>query len=300
MLGVRLDNLNELEVPLPPLPEQRAIVAKLERLFTELDRSVAELEVAREKLGVYRQSVLKEAFAGRLTEGWRERQHEPYLTPQPRNSSKFKADISSFDLTLPQQWQVEALGNLSNGVQYGTSAKSLKEGSIPVLRMGNMQNGRLDWSDLKYSVDQTEITKYKLSKGDVLFNRTNSPEWVGKTAIYNEEQPAIFAGYLIRINQDINFLDGQYLTYFLNSHTAKMHGNRVKTDGVNQSNINGKKLSSYPIPLPSLIEQHQVVQEIDSRFSVADHLEREIGVSLERARGLRQGVLKRAFAGELI
>lgn len=86
-----------------------------------------------------------------------------------------------------------------NKPSYGSSAKSDKEGKIPVLRMGNIQNGKIDWSDLVYSSNDDEIKKYTLEKNDVLFNRTNSPELVGKTAIYKGEQKAIYAGYLIKM-----------------------------------------------------------------------------------------------------
>lgn len=99
---------------------------------------------------------------------------------------------------------------------YGTSSKSNKEGLIPVLRMGNLQGGKLDWTDLVYTSDTIEIEKYKLEYNDVLFNRTNSPELVGKTAIYKSEQPAIYAGYLIRV-QCLPDLNPDYLNYHLNS-----------------------------------------------------------------------------------
>jgi type I restriction enzyme, S subunit len=125
--------------------------------------------------------------------------------------------------------------------------------------MGNMQGGKIDWEDLKYSSNSEEIKQYLLQKDDVLFNRTNSHELVGKTVIYKGEKPAIFAGYLIRLNHIKKIVDGSYLNYFLNSHPAKVYGSLVKTDGVNQSNINGEKLSNYPIPICSFAEQNQIV-----------------------------------------
>ncbi|MGH7451886.1 MAG: restriction endonuclease subunit S, partial [bacterium] len=191
------------------------------------------------------------------------------------------------------------MGNLSMGVEYGSAKKSKEEGKIPVIRMGNLQNGVIVWDDLVYTDDEDEINQYLLRKDDVLFNRTNSPELVGKTAIYKGERPAVFAGYLIRINQ-VTDVDARYLNYFLNSHIAKNHGNRVKTDGVNQSNINGEKLGHYPFPLVSTEEQHQIAQEIESRLSVCDKLEESIKESLQKAEALRQSILKKAFAGKLV
>ena len=133
-----------------------------------------------------------------------------------------------------------------------------------------------------------------------MFNRTNSPEWVGKTVQYKGERPAIFAGYLIRLNHIQSIIDGRYLNHYLNSHPAKVYGSYVKTDGVNQSNINGEKLSNYPIPICSLKEQNQIVQEIEFRLSVCDKVEESIAESLEKATALRQTILKKAFEGKLL
>ncbi len=92
---------------------------------------------------------------------------------------------------LPTGWVWGKLGLMTLGVEYGTSAKSLKEGEKPVLRMGNIQNAKFEWDDLVYTSNQEEIAKYTLLKNDVLFNRTNSPELVGKTAIYKDERAFI-------------------------------------------------------------------------------------------------------------
>ena len=201
---------------------------------------------------------------------------------------------------LPKGWEMSTIGKVSYNVEYGSGTKSKKEGKIPVLRMGNIQNGIFDWNDLVYSDDDVEINKYLLKKNDVLFNRTNSAELVGKTAIYKGEQPAIFAGYLIRINRIEELIDASYLTYYLNTKEAKKYGNSVRSFGVNQSNINGTKLKTYPIPLPLLEEQHQIVQEIESRLSVADKMEESIAQSLQQAEALRQSILKKAFSGQLL
>jgi type I restriction enzyme, S subunit len=266
----------ELEIPLPPLAEQQRIVARLEELFSELDAGLASLRTAAQQLKTYRQAVLKWAFEGRLT-----------------NESVNEGG-------LPAGWKWVKLGEVASSVEYGSAAKSKAAGKIPVLRMGNIQNGKFDWDDLVYTDDDAEIEKYLLKKNDVLFNRTNSAELVGKTAIYKGERPAIFAGYLIRINRIASLIEAEYLTYFLNSHTAKSYGNTVKSFGVNQSNINGAKLKTYPIPLCSLEEQRRIVQEIESRLSVCDKLEETIAAALRQAEALRQSVLQQAFTGKLL
>ena len=114
---------------------------------------------------------------------------------------------------FPVGWIKTKLEDVCKKVEYGSSAKSKSEGEIPVLRMGNIQNGVIDWNDLVYTTDQEEIDKYLLKHNDILFNRTNSAEHVGKTAIYKSEKPAIFAGYLIRIHRKEDLIDADFLKY---------------------------------------------------------------------------------------
>ena len=201
---------------------------------------------------------------------------------------------------LPESWVWRKLGSLTCGVKYGTAAKSAKAGTAPVLRMGNIQNAKFDWADLVYTSDDDEISEYLLHDGDVLFNRTNSPELVGKTAIYRGERRAIFAGYLIRVNHIRSVADSQYVNLFLNSHVARKYGNSVKTDGVNQSNINGTKLSNYPFPCCSIEEQREVASILEKTLSLVDETEAGISQELQKADALRQSVLKKAFAGQLV
>ena len=185
-------------------------------------------------------------------------------------------------------------------VEYGTAEKSAKSGVIPVLRMGNIQNTKFTWEDLVYTSDDDEIAEYLLHYGDVLFNRTNSPELVGKTAMYRDEYPAIFAGYLIRVNHIRTVVDSQYMNLFLNSHIARQYGNSVKTDGVNQSNINGDKLSNYPFPYCSIEEQREISSILEKMISLFDETESDIIQELQKADALRQSILKTAFAGQLV
>ncbi len=201
---------------------------------------------------------------------------------------------------LPKSWVWEKLGWLTCGVQYGTSTKSVAVGKVPVLRMGNIQNAQFDWTDLAYTSDNDEVAEYLLYDGDVLFNRTNSPELVGKTAIYKGGPPAIFAGYLIRVNHNRTIANSQYVNLFLNSQVARQHGNSVKTDGVNQSNINGVKLSNYPFPHCTIEEQRVVVSVLEKMLSLVDETEAEISQALQKANVLRQSILKQAFSGKLV
>lgn len=204
------------------------------------------------------------------------------------------------DNEIPDSWVWLQIGNVSSGPEYGTSSKSSPFGDVPVVRMGNLQKSRIDWTDLVYSSDRDEVDGYTLYPGDILFNRTNSPELVGKAAIYRGERPAIFAGYLIRVNHINSIVNSEYLNYFFASGLALQQGAELKTDGVNQSNINGKKLASYYFPCCSMDEQEALVNDLDSKMSEIDQMEVVLQVSLQRAESLKQSILKQAFSGRLV
>ncbi|WP_336019876.1 restriction endonuclease subunit S [Acinetobacter lwoffii] len=225
---------------------------------------------------------------------------KPTKPRAPKDVQKLTNDTLSTLPAIPSEWYWDTLGNITSSVEYGTSAKSQESGSVPVIRMGNIQQGVIDWDDLVYTSDEQEIKQYDLKAGDVLFNRTNSPELVGKTAIYKGEQPAIFAGYLIRVNHYSNLIDSNFLNYYLNSHIAKTYGNSVKTDGVNQSNINGEKLQNYPFPFCSLEEQLEIVKIISNFLDKEKVTRQYLDSELKRAHLLKQSILQKAFSGELV
>lgn len=184
--------------------------------------------------------------------------------------------------------------------QYGTSEKSEKSGDVVVLRMGNLQDGKIDWGDLVYTSNTDDVIKFSLKKGDVLFNRTNSPELVGKTSINDGKYPAIFAGYLIKIYNTPEKLNSYYLNYILNSPYAKDYCMSVKTDGVSQSNINAQKLAAFEIPLPSLPEQEEIVRRVDKLFALADKIEQRYKNAKAKLTRTEKAIYAKAFRGELV
>ena len=318
---------------LPPIYLQEYIVAKIDELFDELDKGFESLNTAKRKLEQYRQSVLKQAFEGELTAKWREKNkdkieptekllerinrerdldyqrrlsaggasHKGRARPRKPKTLKSYAQLEhQVNWSYPTSWLGGHIGFLTYRPEYGTSSKSSQSGDVPVLRMGNLQNSTIDWSDLKFTSDKVDIKKYQLTKGDVLFNRTNSPELVGKTAIYVDNREAIFAGYLIRLNQLRKVCDAHYLNYYLNSPFARNHCAKVKTDGVNQSNINGQKLTQFPIPIPTIEEQRKITSILEQCINVAKHLEKQVTSQIQRSASLRQSILKSAFSGKLL
>ena len=190
-----------------------------------------------------------------------------------------------------------------DSMQYGTSDKATSsDKGIPVLRMGNIQDGKLDYSKLKYFDKKYEdLNKYLLEDGDLLFNRTNSAELVGKSALYKKYHPkSIFASYLIRVKVNKSIYSSEFLNYYINSSFGRDFIKSVVSQNVGQANVNGTKLRNMNVPLVRLIQQTQIVEEIEKRFSEADNLEKAIDDSLEKSEALRQSILKKAFEGQLV
>lgn len=160
---------------------------------------------------------------------------------------------------LPPDWEVLPLGTMVQSIEYGSSAPSRSTGLIPVLRMGNLQDGNIDWNDLVYTSDREEIRRYELHDGDVLFNRTNTIDLVGKTSLFDDGPKAIFAGYLIRIVVAPDKLDARYLNYFMNTKAARRYGASVLSVAVGQANINGTKLRTYPISVPPTVREQRAI-----------------------------------------
>ena len=196
-------------------------------------------------------------------------------------------------------WVWCKLEDIVSELKYGTSEKSSSVGKIAVLRMGNITNvGTIDYSNLVYSSNDEDIKQYSLEKYDLLFNRTNSSEWVGKTAIYKDEQPAIYAGYLIRIRPLL--ISPDYLNTVMNSGYYREWCYNVKTDAVNQSNINAQKLSQLMIPIPPLREQGRIVAEIDKWISLIDIVKNGKGDLQTVIKQAKNKILDLAIHGKLV
>ena len=207
-------------------------------------------------------------------------------------------DKSEAPFEIPANWEWVRLGDVASDFQYGSAEKSQVEGKVAVLRMGNInRQGQIDYGDLVYTSNDAEIAKYLLNKNDVLFNRTNSPEWVGKTAIYKGEIPAIYAGYIIRIRPHFN---SDYLNYLMCSDYERNWSKEVKTDGVHQSNINAQKLIAFAIPLPPLAEQQRIVAKIEEAFAEIDAIEKNKELLKTHIKQTRQKILDLAIHGKLV
>ncbi|AJD91996.1 hypothetical protein JMA_26790 [Jeotgalibacillus malaysiensis] len=286
--GFNKDDLDSLLFPLPPIREQKRIVAKIEELLPYIEQyNKAYLEV--EKLNKkfpedMQKSILQYAIQGKLVEQreeegaaeelYQEIQEEKKRLIEEGKIKKTKAlpEISEDEIpfNVPESWKWVSIGQTCANVMYGTSKKSSKSGEVPVLRMGNLQNGKIDYNNLVYTSDKKEVEKYKLEENDLLFNRTNSQELVGKTAIYKKEQPAIFAGYLVKFTPIL--VNSDYLNYVMQSDYYWRYCQTVRSDAIGQSNINAEKLKRFIFPLPPLNEQKRIVRKIEEILLYAQQL----------------------------
>ena len=277
---VTINNAVELTFSIPDLETQQAIVSKIEELFNELDKGIEDLKTAQQQLKTYRQSVLKWAFEGKLT------------------------NENVKDGELPEFWEMVDMSKVIEKPKYGTSKKcDYGINGFGVLRIPNIAKGIVDSSDLKFAkFDEKEIETYSLKEGDILTIRSNgSVDLVGKCALISKKDEGyLYAGYLIRLRPIMNKVNPKYLINILTSIDLRnqIEDKAKSTSGVN--NINSEELSTLKIQLPPLEEQHLIVQEIESRLSVADKMEESINQSLQQAEALRQSILKRAFKGELV
>ncbi len=291
--GAAIPHLNKelffnLLFPVPPLAEQERIVAKIEELlplvseYDGVEKRISALNT--EFPDKLRKSILQQAVQGKLTE--RDPSDEPAIELLDRiraekakliAEGKIKKEkiipvISEEDqlFDIPDTWTWTTIADTCTNIQYGTSEKSAPSGKVAVLRMGNLQGGKIDYSNLVYTSNDYDIERCHLEYNDLLFNRTNSKELVGKTAIYKAEIPAIYAGYLIRVTPIM--IDSNYLNYVMQSHFFKKYCLAVKTDAIGQSNINAEKLKRFVFPLPPLAEQKRIVARVEEVLAMCDAL----------------------------
>jgi type I restriction enzyme S subunit len=259
--SVNQQDIKRIHFSYPPLSKQLSIVDNLNSAFYEIDNAI-------------------EA-----------------TTQNIKNASNLLVNFITRKINeAAENFPTIKLGEACNGVEYGTSAKSLSEGKVPVIRMGNLSNGAIDFTDLVYTNDLEDIAKYSLKAGDVLFNRTNSPIHVGKTAIFNGGLEAIFAGYLIRVNYKKELINPEYLNLYLNSERIRKHGFSVMSHSINQANINGSKLKEYPFVMPSMEVQSEIAFSVAALKAEVDKLIATYEAKVANLNILKTSILTKAFA----
>jgi len=264
---IPLGNLRKIEIPLPTLETQTLIVSKIEELFSELDKGIEDLKTAQQQLKTYRQSVLKYAFEGRLT------------------NKKVK------DGLLPKGWKVAKMSDVIQLSPLKHKPEKVEDLFYIGLEHIEKQTGKLKST---VGIEKIKTVKNKFLPGDILYGKLRP----NLNKVYLSKEEGVCSTDILVLKLAKNCL-GKYLhqimisTHFVNEMSEN-------TSGVNLPRVSTKFIMNFEIPLPTVEEQNLIILEIESRLSVADKMEESIGQSLLQAEALRQSILKKAFSGDLI
>lgn len=344
---VAFDQIGDFELLVPPPGEQRRIVEKIETLFDEIDRGVESLRAAKNTIVLYRQSLLKSAFEGRLTAEWRaqnpdkiespnallarireerqaryqaaleeweravaewqrggEKGRKPTKPKRPTNFAVKASAVTDVFAGVPTQWlwfSVFCLGHVTGGL-----TKNQKRNALPLkakyLRVANVYSNRLDLDKImEIGITEDELRKTRLATGDLLFVEGNgSIEQIGRVAIWDDSVPNMtHQNHLIRFRAN-GSLSPYFALYFMMSPIGRelITAQASSTSGLHTLSIS--KVEKLPVPFCSPAEQAEIVRFLDTCLDAAEMLDKEIDAALARADALRQSILKRAFAGQLV
>lgn len=262
-----IGDIRKTNVALPPLPEQR----KIATILYMVDRAIEKTEEIIEQTHTVKKALTQDVFHGR------HKDFKDYRTTPVGE--------------IPIHWSVSSIGDVVHTAQYGISESLSEEGQYPIFRMNNIVNGKMVDEPLKYiDLEDDEFEKYRVKKGDVLFNRTNSLELVGKTGIYELKGDHVFASYLVRLQTNAK-ADSHYLNYYMNSSEAQNRMMDFATKGVSQANINANSIQQVKLPLPPVEEQKEVVARLNSIDSQIKSNEQYKSQLKRLKRGLMQDLL---------
>lgn len=240
--SLRFKDLISISITLPSLSEQQAIASELDAIQKIIEDYKAQLA----DLDVLAQSIFLDTFGDPISN--------------------------------PKGWEKVFFASLTKSINYGTSLPAVDGGKYKYIRMGNItDNGYMDFKDLKYiNIPDSDLEKYMVHKGDILFNRTNSRDKVGKTACFMEDEPMIIAGYIIRVRLNELKALPSYIAIAFNTPKMKDFLKNLARGSVGQANINSKELSSIPIPLPPLILQQQFAEQVEAIEKQKDLLREQL------------------------
>ena len=261
----------EIVVPIPELREQQAIAALL-RIVQEVSR--LQLEHVQSL-----QALKRTAMQTLFTRGLRgEAQKETEVGP------------------VPEGWEVAAIDDVAVTTQYGLSVRGQTSGTYPILRMNCQEDGKVHYRNLQFvDLDSESYDTFRLRPGDLLFNRTNSIALVGRMAIIEDDRPAVFASYLVRLVVEVDRCIPEFLNYFMNWPRTQEEIKKLASRAVGQANINASKLRTVLFPLPAIDEQHNIAAILDTIDRKID-LHRKKRAVLEE---LFKALLHKLMTGEI-
>ena len=271
--GIGQPNVNgtklaQIKIPVVPIDKQREIVAEIEKQFSRLDEAVANLKRVKANLKRYKAAILKAAVEGRL-------------------------------VPTEDKWTPIMLGDIALSIRNGYSSKPNAESGTPILRISAVRPMALDAADVRYlSGNLKAYESFLISPGDVLFTRYNgNRDYVGVCAyVPSGIEPTVYPDKLIRVRVPVSTLLPEFLVIAASTGSARAFlESKIRTTA-GQSGISGSDLKSLPLELPSVAEQHRIVDEVERHLSLVRGVETQTDANLKRAEVLRQSVLSMSFS----
>lgn len=258
------DKYLAIQIPVPPLPEQDRIVRKLDEAFAKIDGLKQNAEKGLQTVKDLWQATMKE------------------------------------ELKPKEGWKSFTLKDIIADITYGTSVPSCENGEYVYLRMNNITNdGRLDLKGSKtITLSEKELEKCIVRKGDILFNRTNSMELVGKSCVFDQDEPMVIAGYIIRIRLEKEY-DSQFVSYCMNYMKSLGLYRNLIVGAVHQANISAKAIQTIRLSIPLLEKQQSIASKINVVFDKCRLLRENYLQEIDKYEALKQSILRKAFSGEL-
>lgn len=232
--------IENLPIPLLPLPEQQ----KIAHVLFAIQEAIEKTQTLVNALKELKKSLMNHLFT-----------YGPVSLDETENIKLKDTEIGK----ILEEWDVMELKNMLTKIQYGLSIRAEKEGEYPILGMNHLKAGKIEASSIKYiNLDNNIFEKFKVDKRDLLFNRTNSIDLVGKTSIFNLEGDFVFASYLIRLKFDTSFTSPEFINYYFNREDVQKELKKFASRGVSQSNISASKLKTFKILCPPLSVQDKI------------------------------------------
>ena len=304
------------EIPLPDLQEQNKIILKVSEFVSKTEKLIEEIESQKEYVKLLRQNILQDAIEGKLTTDWRN--SHPVIKGNPdydaealfekiqkeKDSNKKQKELPPITdkekpFEIPEGWKWIRLGEIVDSVVYGTSSKCSYDSNqnSAILRIPNISLGYVDDSDLKYTnLSESEKNELSLKENDLLVIRSNgSPEIVGKMVyVPKKYENYCYAGYLIRLRFTISSI-GFYIGNISNAKSLRNQIEEPLRSTVGINNINSDEIKSLIFPLPSLVEQKEIIEQVEKYLQTVSDLENQITEREQQTKQLMQTILKLYF-----
>lgn len=337
--GIRLEQLKSLKFPLAPEAVQKSIVEKVEELFSHIDVGVEGLKQAKAKLQQYRQSVLKDAVTGKLTEKWREKNADK-LEPasellerilEERRTSWETEQLKIFEkkgkipkddtwkekykipkefgddeqaFNIPEVWEwcyFESIGVVTGGLTKNSKRNSLEK-TLPYLRVANVYANELRLDEIKdIGISDSELDRVLLEDKDLLIVEGNgSPDQIGRLAVWDDSiSPCVHQNHLIKVRL-IDKALCDYIVFWLTSLKGREQIKAVASSTSGLYTLSISKISGLAIPLPSVEEAIEISKIVSEKLSASKRTEEELTKKIIQSKKLKSSILDKAFSGELV